>query len=159
MSRAARHDGGVRGLAADIGHEAGEHALFELQHVGGRQVVRHQHQGHIGVAQLQFLLGPLGPFGLRHQGARAFQAVQHPLAHLLHVGFAFTQVRVLHLLELAHDDVELIGQGPLGVVQACLDPVHHARRQLFVLQQHQVHVQQSHQLVWGVLGHAFLQAL
>ena len=39
------------------------------------------------------------------------------------------------------------------------DPVHHACRQLFVLQQHQMHVQQGRQLVRRVLGHVFLQAL
>jgi len=31
---AARHNGRVAGFATDIGHEASEHTLLELQHVG-----------------------------------------------------------------------------------------------------------------------------
>ena len=34
---AARDDRGVRGASADVGDEAGEHALLELQHVGRRR--------------------------------------------------------------------------------------------------------------------------
>ena len=41
---AARDDRGVRGLAADVGDEAGEDAALELQHVGRRDVVGDQHQ-------------------------------------------------------------------------------------------------------------------
>ena len=55
---AARDDRGVRVAAADVGDEAGEHALLELQHVGRRQVVRDQHQRHVhAVVQQQVLLG------------------------------------------------------------------------------------------------------
>ena len=133
--------------------------MLELQHVGGRQIVRHQHQGHIRIAQLQLLLGPLRTLGLHHQRARAFEAMQHALTHLLHVGFAFAQVGVLHFLELAHDDLKLAGERPFGVVEALPDPVHNARRQLFVLQQHQVHIQKGHQLMRRVFGHVFLQPL
>ena len=54
---AARNDGGVRSLASHIGDEAGKHALFELQHVGRRQIVGDQHQWHIHrVVQQQVLL-------------------------------------------------------------------------------------------------------
>ena len=34
----------VRGLATDIGHESGEDAALEVQHVGRRHIVGHQHQ-------------------------------------------------------------------------------------------------------------------
>ena len=40
-AEAARHDGGVRGHAADVGDEAAELVALEEDHVGGRQIVRH----------------------------------------------------------------------------------------------------------------------
>jgi len=89
----------------------------------------------------------------------ALEALQHPLGHLFHVGLAFAQVGVFHLVELASDDFELTGQGPFGVVEALFNPVAHTRRQLLIQQQHEVHIQQGTQLVRRILGHVFLQAL
>lgn len=40
--QAAAQDSGMRGGAADIGDEGGEVRVFEINHVGRRQVVRHQ---------------------------------------------------------------------------------------------------------------------
>ena len=46
-AHAARHNGGVAVFAAGIGHKAFEYALAKVQHVGWRQIVRHQHQRHV----------------------------------------------------------------------------------------------------------------
>jgi hypothetical protein len=66
---AARHDGGVRCLAPHIGHKPCEHALFELEHVGWRQVVRDQNERHVnGVIQQQTLRGfTAGRWWLHHR--------------------------------------------------------------------------------------------
>ena len=48
-------------------HKPGKYALLELQHVGGRQVVRHQHQGHVHRVVQQQVLLRLAP--LAHGGA------------------------------------------------------------------------------------------
>ena len=135
---AARNDGSVRGLATDIGDKAGKHALLELQHVSRREVVRHQHQGHIEVVvQQQVLLsGAAGPLdrGLCGHGAgQALHAAQQPLDHLLEVALALAQVGVFHLVKLARHDFQLRGQRPLGVVQAVLDPVLDIVGQHFIL--------------------------
>ena len=146
---AARHDGRVTGLPAHIGNEAREHALLELQHVGRRQIMCHQHQWHVGGAALQEL-GLGAGLGLaaraarrrRHGAGHAFHAAQDAFDHLLQIGLALAQVVVLHLVELAADDLQLRGQRPFGVVQAVGDPVLHAADQHLVLQQQQVHIQQ-----------------
>ena len=104
--------------AADVGDEAGEHALLELQHVGRREVVRDQHQRHVLVVQQQVLRV------LRRAGAAATpceprpSCAQQALDHLLEVGLALAQVLVLHLVELARQHLELRRQRPFGVVVA-----------------------------------------
>jgi hypothetical protein len=147
---AARDDGGVRGLAADVGDEAGEHALLELQHVGRRQVVRDQHQRHVdAVVQQQVLRGLAlaATAARRHRRGHALHVAQDALGHLLEVGLALAQVLVLHVVELARQHFQLGGQRPFGVVEALADPVLDALDQLLVLQQHQVHVEQRRQFV------------
>jgi hypothetical protein len=156
----------VRGLAADIGDEAGEYPLLELQHVGGRDLMRHQHQGHVGIVQLQ-LRRRTAAGGRRRQrqaaACRALHGAQDLFGDLLEVALALAQVLVLHLVELARDDLQLRGQRPLGVVVAVTDPVLDALDHLLVLQQHQVHVQQGLELLRCVLraelGHRLLQAV
>ena len=150
----------MRGLAAHVGDEPGKHTLLELQHVGRRQVVRHQHQRHIqSVIQQQILLALVSNRRRHDRRCRTQHAPQHALDHLLQIGLALTQVLVLHLVELARNDLELGGQRPLGVVETIADPVLHTTGQRLVLQQHQVHIEQGRQLVRRILGHFLLQAL
>ena len=157
---AARNDGGVRGLATHVGDETGKHALLELQQVGWGQVVRYQHQGHVdGVVQHQVLLGLAARTLRNHRMGHALHVAQDAFDHLLQVGLALTQVLVLHLVELASDDLQLGGQRPFGVVQTIGDPVLDAAGEHFILQQHQVHIQQRGQLLGGIGGNVFLQTL
>jgi hypothetical protein len=89
--------------------------------------------------------------------------VQQALDDLLQVGLALAQVLVLHLVELARDHFQLGGQRPLGVVETLDDPVLDAAGQHFVLQQHQVHLEQRGELMRCVVGahqcHTGLQLL
>jgi len=151
---AARHDGGVRGLAAHIGDEAGKHALLELQHVGRGQVMRNQHQRHIHrVVQQQVLLrGPCGRprwEGCTTGDCAPFMARSTRSTDLLHVGLALAQVGIFHLVEMAGHDLKLGGQRPFGVVQALGNPVLDAADQLVILQEHQVHVEQGCRVRWA----------
>ncbi|EKD98424.1 MAG: hypothetical protein ACD_23C00442G0001, partial [uncultured bacterium] len=84
---------------------------------------------------------------------------QDALDHLFQVGLALAQVFVFHLVELARDQFELRGQGPLGVVQALGNPVLDPAGEHLVLQQHQVHIQQRGQFGRRVGRHLGLQAL
>jgi len=59
----------------------------------------------------------------RHGAGHALHVAQDALDHLFQVGLALAQVFVFHLVELARDQLELRGQGPLGVVQALGNPV------------------------------------
>ena len=158
---AARDDGGVTGLAADVGDETGEHTLLELQHVGRREVVRHQHQRHlmVGVEQRGTLPGCRRR---RHRRRDPAHHAQQALDDLLQVGLAFAQVGILHLVELAADHLQLGGQRPFGVVVPLDDPVLDAAGELLVLQQHEVHVQQRGQFGVRVgraqVGQALLHA-
>ena len=152
---AARHDSGVRGFAAHVGNKPGKHALLELQHVGGRQVVRHQHQRHVyRVTQEQVLLRlpPRAARG-RHDGRRhAAHGAQDALHNLLHVRLALAQVGVFHLVKLARNHLKLGSQRPLGVVQTVGNPAFDAADQLFVLQQHQMHIQQGVEFMGRLFG-------
>ena len=163
---AARDDGGVRGTAAHVGGKAGKQTLLELQHVGRRNVVRHQHQRHIErVVEQQVLLrlpaAAAGPrralAGRLQRRGRAFHVAQDALDDLLQVGFALAQIGVLHLVELTRNQFVLRGQRPFGVVVALGDPVLDAADQHFVLQQHQVHVEQRGDFMRRVLGQVVLQ--
>ena len=152
---AAGHDGGVAGLATHIGHETVEDAVLELQHVGRRQVMGHQHQWIHRVER-----------GLwtRHRRRRNRRShppyvPQHAFDHLLQVGLALAQVGVFHLVELLGDQLQLRGQRPFGVVVPLLHPVFHPLLQLLVLQQHQVHIQQGGEFRVRPHGRGFLQAL
>ncbi len=102
--------------------------------------------------------------GRRGHGRRhALHVAQDALDHLLQVGLAFAQVLILHFVKLARDHLQLGSQRPFGVVQAVGHPVLDAADEHFVLQQHQVHVQQRGQLVRRLLGahggDALLQAV
>ena len=154
----------MAGLATDGRHKTGKHAALELQHVGGRQVLRHQHQGRIGQPLQHGLRAVLRRSGRRWRrchgaGGQATHLPQDAVGHLLQVGLALAQVGVLHLVELARDLLQLRHQRPFGVVQALGHPVAHARRQHLVLQQHQVHFQQGGQLARRILGQVADQAL
>jgi hypothetical protein len=151
---AARDDRRVRVAPAHVGDETGEHALLELQHVGGRQVVRDQHQRHVhAVVQQQILLRLAARRRRRRdRRRRALHVAQDALGDLFEVRLAAAQVVVLHLVELAAQHLQLRGQRPFGVVEAVGDPVLDAGDQLLVLQQHQVHVQQRREFVRRFLG-------
>ena len=145
---AARDDGGVRGLAAHVGDEAREDAALELQHVGRRDVVGHQHQ-RVLAAEVARPRAGAGAHGAAPAPLR--QRAQQALDHLLEVGLALAQVVVLHLVELPRQHLQLRRQRPLGVVVALADPVLGGAGQRLVVQQHQVHVEQRRQF-GGRLG-------
>ena len=89
----------------------------------------------------------------------ALHVAQDAVHHLFQIGLALAQVVVLHLVELAADHFQLRGQRPFGVVQALGDPVLDAAGQHFILQQHQMHVQQGGQFMRCIRRHFALQAL
>ncbi len=165
--QAARHDGGMRGLATDIGDEAGKHALLELQHIGRGEIVRQQDQGNIDrVVEQQVLLRRFAlcaRCGRHHRRGHTFHGAQHFLRDLLQIALALAQVFVLHFVELTRDDFQLGRQRPLGVVQAFGDPVLDPANQFVVLQQHEVHIQQCSQFMRRFFGthvrNARLQAM
>jgi hypothetical protein len=105
-----RDDGGVRVLAADVGHKADEGAVAELQHVGRRDIVRDDNH-----LRLEFVLAA---FGLGQHLLGAQQHLEHALGHLLDVGLALAQVRVFDFVELRRQLVDLGQQRPFGVVVA-----------------------------------------
>ena len=89
----------------------------------------------------------------------AFHVAQHALHHLLKITFALAQIRVIHLVELACDHIQLRGQRPLGVVQTIFHPLRHAVSQHGVVQQHEVNLKNRSQL-WGRLfGQVVVQLL
>jgi hypothetical protein len=90
-------------------------------------------------------------------GAMSAATTQHSLHDLLQVGLALPQVVVLHLVELAGEHFQVSGQRPFGVVVPVDDPVAGTAREGLVVQQHEVHVQQSGQFVRRVFGEFVLQ--
>ena len=64
--------------AAQVGDEGGEAAAAQAQHVGGRNIVRHDDQGFVAVHMTH----------VRQHGGCAGQHVQHALDDLAHVGAA-----------------------------------------------------------------------
>ncbi|MNT02733.1 hypothetical protein D3C72_1372400 [compost metagenome] len=128
--------------------------------------MRYQHQGHVHrvveqqvLLQAQLLVAARAADRRRHGAGHALHVAQDALDHLFQVSLALAQVLVLHLVELARDDLELGGERPLCVVQALGDPVLDAAREGLVLQQHQVHVEQRGEFVRRVGRHVGLQAL
>ncbi len=107
--QAARQDRGVGSRAADIGDEGGELVALEQDHVGRRQVVRHQDAGLFrrGVAA-------------RHAGVTQ-QGFQQALHHLHHVVLARAQIGVFDAVELIQQEFQLLGQRPFGVALLRLD--------------------------------------
>ena len=118
---AARNDGGVGRLATHVSDKAREHASLELQHVGRRQVMRNQDQGHVGVVIqhavelcLLVTLTALDTGNSRscsrvipYRDSGSTHALKYTLNDLLQIRFAFTQVFVLHLVKLARDGFKL----------------------------------------------------
>ena len=100
---AARDDRGVRGGAADVGDEAGELMLLELDDIGRRQIVRDQNQ-----IALVFIRP-------RRVTGAAEQHFHQAFDHLNDVGLAFLQIIVFDLVELFEQRVHLHLERPLGV--------------------------------------------
>jgi hypothetical protein len=133
-AEAARHDRGVRGDAADVGHETAEMVALEQDHVGGRQVVRHHDQ-------LLLLRG-----ALRGERLAAHHRLQHALHGLLHVGLALAQVGVVDFLEALHQPLHLLHQSPLRVGALAADHGARRLRQRRVVEDHAVQVEESLEL-------------
>ena len=93
-----------------------------------------------------------------HRRSHALHGAQHPLDHLLEVGFALTQVLIFHLVELARDHLVLRCQGPLGVVMPLRNPTFDASDELLVLQKHEVNIQQGGEFMRRVRRQVALQA-
>ena len=124
--------------------------------------MRDQHQGHIMAVVQQLVLLPCTGFALRRlgqTGGQAFHMAQQTLHHLLKIAFAFAQIGIFHVIKLARDDFQLRGQGPFSVVQTLGYPMLDAIGQHFVLQEHQMHLQQRCEFGRRILGHGFLYAL
>ena len=151
--QAAGDDGGVGGLAAHIGHKAGKRALFEVQHVCRRKVVRDQNQVIVGSFSIGFARFAATGRAARQDGAGdSLHSAQHPLHNLFEVGFAFPQIRIFHLVKSARQHFELRRQSPFGVVKALAHPLFDALPQHLVVEQHQVHIEQGAQLLRCVFG-------
>jgi hypothetical protein len=105
---AARHDGGMRSGTAQVRHEGGKAAAPQAQHVGGRNIVGHDHQ--------RVVAAHVGHVG--QDGRGASQHMQYPFDDLAHVGPALAQVLVFHGVELLAQDLPLRRQRPFGVVVA-----------------------------------------
>ena len=101
--QAARNDGGVRGLAAQIRHEAAEHAFLEAEHVGGRDIAGHQNQRLLATEVLLVGMPAIGFI----QGSPARQHAQEALDHLFDIGLALAQIGIVHFVELARQHFEL----------------------------------------------------
>ena len=122
--------------------------------------MRDQHQRNVQFVVMQqlFLLFARPLIFKLHRGSDALHRTQHPLDHLLEVGFALTQVLVFHLVELARDHLVLRCQGPLGVVMPLRNPTLDATDELLVLQKHEVNIQQGGEFMRRVRRQVALQA-
>ena len=89
----------------------------------------------------------------------AAHVTQDAIDDLLQVGFALAQVGVVHFIELARHLLQLRNQRPFGVVAPLDNPLVNAVAEHFVLQQHEVDVQQCGQFGRGVGGQLVGQAL
>ena len=126
----ARHDGGVRGLAADVGGEAQHVALVQLRGVGGRQVVADDDARLLEVAQVHLLL-------------EAQQVVEDARGHIPHVGGPFPQVIVLDGGQRGRVALGDRVEGVFGVDLLLLDHPHDFVEQRAVLQHQQVRVKDA----------------
>ena len=104
--QAARQNRGVGRGPAEVGDEAAVAMLLELDHVGRREVVRHQDAVLLLVARR------------RDVRAAAGQRFEHALDDLHDVGLALAQVLVLDALELIEQRLRLLRHGPLGIASA-----------------------------------------
>ena len=125
-----RHDGGVRGLAADIGGKAEHVALVQLRGVGRRQVVADDDARLLEVAQVDLLV-------------QAEQIVQHARGDVAHVGGAFAQVIVLDGRQRGGVALGDGVEGVFGVDLLLLDHAHDFVEQRAVFQHQQVRVEDA----------------
>ena len=128
--------------AAQVGDEGGEAAAAQAQHVGGRNIVRHDDQGFVAVHMTH----------VRQHGGCAGQHVQHAFNDLAHVGAALAQVLVFHGVELLAQDLALRGQRPFGVVVPLGDQRQRLLGQQRVAQQQAVDVEHGAQLARASAG-------
>ena len=118
----------MRSFTANVCDKASEDTLLELQHVGGRQIMRYQHQWDVqGVAQLQLLLGPCMRPGSHSLRVAAFLKMQHTFCDLLEVCLALAQIGIFHVVKLATNHFHLTAERPLGVVKPRFDPMLHTQ--------------------------------
>jgi hypothetical protein len=96
---------------------------------------------------------------VRDRGGQALHVPQNTLHHLFKIALALAQVDIIHFVKLPSHDIELRGERPFSVVEPVCDPMLHAIGHGFVLQQHEVHIQQRGQLWWCILGHALQQSV
>ena len=141
--QASGDDGCVGGFAANICDESCEHAAFELQHIGWRDVVCDQNQW--------VFLADLGLNGVELRAGRlGGQGPHERFNDLFEIGLALSEVLVLHFVKLARKNLELGGQGPFGVVVAFDDPLHGGASEGLVAQEHEVNIQDGGQLGRGI---------
>ena len=139
--QAAREDRGMRSDAADVGDERAERMLLEQEHVGRRQVVRHDDQ-------LGFVLGED-----RGHGARpSEQGLEHALGDLRDVGLALLEVRVVDRVELADQRFHLLDQRPLGIGVPLADQCLRHLGQRRVVEDHRVQVDEGGELRRRIRG-------
>ena len=133
---AAGDDRGVRCGATQIGDEARELVLFELDHVCRRQVVRDQDQVLFVARALRWRVAGL-----------AEQYFHQAFDDLDDVGFALAQIAVFDLVELVEQRVELHFQRPFGIALFGCDDFARRFRQRRVVQYHQVQVEEGVELL------------
>ena len=139
--QAASQDGGVAGGAAGIGYEGGNALFFQVDGIGGREVVGDEY-------------GVVEQVGIKVEFvARSGPIVVDAFAHLQHVLFAGTQVFVVNRVELLAQAVGLDFQRPFGVDVLFFDDVQRFARQGNVGQQHQVQGDERAQFGGGVFGY------
>ena len=151
-AEAARDDRRVRRAAAEVRHEALERLRLELQHVGGRDVVRDD----------DHLVMPVAGRAVhdeRRRRRRARQRLQHALDDLLDVGLAFAQIFVFDVVEMAAQDFELLGQRPFHVVAARADEVDGFLHEHGVVQDHRMDVDERAHFARGVGGEVVAQGV
>ena len=126
----------------EVGDEGGERMLLEQDHVGGRELARDEDGGVLA----RGLHGdaPLG----------AGERFKDALGHLPHVFLALAQVRIVDLVELRGELVELHAERPLRVAVALADELARRLRECGVVEQHDVHLHEGRELRSRPVAHA-----
>ena len=123
-------DGGVRGGAAQIGDEAADLELLELDGVGRRKIVGDDDQVPVADA----------PGGLALMSEQDFE---HPLDHLDDVVLALAQVGILDLVELRRDLLQLLHQRPLGIAAPLADQLARHFGEQGIAEDHRMHIDEG----------------